>query len=364
MLDKLLNPDFSLQKVYTPTFFDLKDQADSEQLAQLLKSDPKIVVSNTILSQIAELIKNRHPQEKFSEERLQALALEELGNQQQTYGLWVYYPWLRKLIHILRKDDFISLRTSRNRFKITPEEQALLAQKKIALIGLSVGQSVAMSLTMERGYGELVIADFDILELTNINRIRSGVHNIGLQKTVAVAREIAEIDPYLKVTCFHEGVTAANLDEFLTANGRVDLLIDECDSLEVKIMARQRARQLQIPVLMDTSDRGMLDIERFDLEPQRPLFHGMLKPIFGDGSEEITPENRTQVLMTIIDFDKLSNEAKYSLGQIGKTISTWPQLGASVTYGGGITAEMSRKVLLGKTLVSGRYYVDLDQIIQ
>jgi ribosomal protein S18 acetylase RimI-like enzyme len=27
---------------------------------------------------------------------------------------------------------------------------------------------------------------------------------------------------------------------------------------------------------MDTSDRGLLDIERFDLEPERPIFHGLI----------------------------------------------------------------------------------------
>ena len=28
---------------------------------------------------------------------------------------------------------------------------------------------------------------------------------------------------------------------------------------------------------MDTSDRGMLDIERFDLEPERSIFHGLVE---------------------------------------------------------------------------------------
>lgn len=27
--------------------------------------------------------------------------------------------------------------------------------------------------------------------------------------------------------------------------------------------------------IMDTSDRGLLDVERFDLEPNRPPFHGL-----------------------------------------------------------------------------------------
>ena len=46
---------------------------------------------------------------------------------------------------------------------------------------------------MERICGEIRLADFDILELTNLNRIRTGVHNLGLSKTYSVAREISEI---------------------------------------------------------------------------------------------------------------------------------------------------------------------------
>ncbi len=32
-------------------------------------------------------------------------------------------------------------------------------------------------MAMERSFGELRIADYDVLELTNLNRIRTGVHN-------------------------------------------------------------------------------------------------------------------------------------------------------------------------------------------
>lgn len=68
---------------------------------------------------------------------------------------------------------------------------------------------------MERICGELRLADFDLLELTNLNRIRTGVHNLGLAKVYSVAREIAEIDPFLKVVCFPQGLSEDNLDEFL-----------------------------------------------------------------------------------------------------------------------------------------------------
>lgn len=67
---------------------------------------------------------------------------------------------------------------------------------------------------MERVCGELRLADFDVLELTNLNRIRTGTHNLDLPKVYSVAREIAEIDPFIKVKCFAAGLTEKNMDFF------------------------------------------------------------------------------------------------------------------------------------------------------
>lgn len=56
----------------------------------------------------------------------------------------------------------------------------------------------------------------------------------------------------------------------------VDILVEECDSLDTKVLIRQAARSRRIPVLMATGDRGTLDVERFDLEPERQILHGLL----------------------------------------------------------------------------------------
>ena len=124
------------------------------------------------------------------------------------------------------------------------------------MVGLSVGQSIAMTLVLERDCGEINIADFDTIELSNLNRIKTGIYNLGLKKSVQAAREIAELDPYIKVVCYEEGITENNVDDFLTKNGKLDLLIEECDSLDIKILSRIKAKQYGIPVLMETNERG------------------------------------------------------------------------------------------------------------
>jgi tRNA A37 threonylcarbamoyladenosine dehydratase len=88
------------------------------------------------------------------------------------------------------------------------------------------------------------------------------LQDLGLLKTVSTEREIYGFDPFFKVISFDEGITEANLDAFFEEGDKLDLLIDECDNIEVKIKLRQKAKLMGIPVIMDTSDRGRLDIER------------------------------------------------------------------------------------------------------
>ncbi len=348
----------------TVQFFRLQHPAQLAAFKALLTAHPSIQVYDTLHQQLKELIKTRHPAERLPDTILAEKATEQLGNTPaDEYGVWVYYPWSQRMVHLLDEAEFVELRTSRNQHKITAAEMQQLAHKKIGIIGLSVGQSAALTIAIERLCGEIRIADFDTLDLSNLNRIRAGIHNIGLLKTTIVAREIAEIDPFLQVTCFDTGITEDNIDSFLTQNGRLDVLVEECDSMEIKILSRQRAREAQIPVIMETSDRGMMDIERFDLQPDRPLLHGKVQDNLSYISiRQFSAEERMQLVRDILDFDNISDKLRSSIAEIGKTITTWPQLASAVALGGAMAAHVCREICLERPIASGRYYVDPDQV--
>ncbi|NLR65505.1 hypothetical protein HGH92_14405 [Chitinophaga varians] len=345
-------------------FFRLKDPAQLDALTQLLVRQPGIRVFDEIQSQLAELIRLQHPTERLSDAALAKKVAAHLGNTSPAaYGVWVYYPWSGYVVHILDEAEFIQLRTSRNQHKITEAERKILQTKKIGVIGLSVGQSVAMALAIERLCGELRIADFDRLDLSNMNRIRTGVHNVGILKTVLVAREIAEIDPFLTVHCYDNGISDENIDAFLTTGGPLDILVEECDGLDIKVLARQRARSMQIPVVMDTSDRGMVDVERFDLQPDLPILHGRIpEDITAPQIRNMQGPERMELVDRIVNFNAMSTKMQASLAEIGKTITTWPQLASAVMLGGAAIAHVCREIGLKREVASGRYYVDLEQI--
>ena len=354
-----------LESTYKPILLRMNNTKDKQIYDSLISAGAISYFQDKLFDQLKELVKGRNPSVRFTENEFEEHVKLHLNNQDLTeYGVWVYYPWNRTLIHLLDEEEFFEVRTSRNREKITREEQQILKTKKIGIVGLSVGQSIALTLAMERTCGELRLADFDTLELSNLNRLRTGLQNLGVKKTVIAAREISEIDPFLNVKIYNEGLTNETMDSFFTEGGNLDLFIEVCDSLEVKVSSRFKARELNIPVVMDTNDRGMLDIERFDTEPGRSIFHGLINEFIDDkGLVSLDQTNRFELLKALVSFDSLSERMKLSMAQINKTITSWPQLASSVVLGGAITTDISRRILLGQHHLSGRYYVDLEQLI-
>lgn len=350
---------------YRPEIFIASNSSGYEQFEALSVQKSDIVIHDHLISQIRDLIKVRTPQETLTVEQLEVACEVYLkGRDPKKLGVWVYYPWRNTLVHLLPENEFIELRTSRNLYKITREEQNRLSAKTICMIGLSVGHTMAMNFALERSVGRLKLADFDDLELSNLNRIRTGLMSLGIPKVVAAAREVAEIDPFIDVEIFPDGISEENIEQFLSSP-KPDILIEECDGLNIKILARQMARKLGIPVVMETSDRGMIDIERYDLDPEYPILHGMIDHLDISKVKNLkTSEEKIPFLMPMVGINTMSPRLKASAMEVGTTLTTWPQLGTSVMLGGAILADTCRRILLDQFRDSGRYILDPADILK
>src|SRR5690606_8670659 len=137
------------------------------------------------------------------------------------------------------------------------------------------------------------------------------------------------------------------------------------------ILSRLKSRSLHVPVVMDTNDRGMLDVERFDLEKERPILHGAV------GDLELMPQaelahklrnlslgEKVAYLSKIIGIQNVSKEMLRSLEELNKTIVGWPQLASAVVLGGAMVTDTCRRILLGKPMPSGRYFIDFEELIK
>ena len=358
-----LDPPGGDTTAWRPSLFRLNEAGDRRRLDELLRREAGARVRSSIRGQLEELVECRDPRVKHdAAERDRRVVAHLDGRPIEKYGCWVYFPWSRLLVQTLPEAEFREVRASRNRYKITLEEQARLGSFTIGVVGLSVGQSIAMAMALEGCAGAYRLADFDRLALSNLNRLACGIADLGLNKAVLSARRLLEVDPFLDVRVHTDGVTEGSVDAFLTEGGRLDLLVEECDDLFMKVFLRERARALRVPVLMETNDRGMLDVERFDLEPDRELLHGLVGPVRAQALKGLSSKEKVPFVLKILG--EMSPRLAASLVEIDQTITSWPQLGSGAMLGGAVAADAARRLLLGELRTSGRFHVDIHELVR
>lgn len=327
---------------YRPLLLDEIDPGDAVRLAAL-HADPAIEFSD-----LRDLLRTEFDG---------LLGKPELSEGPE-FDRWVYYPWRRAVIALPGPQLLRAVRLDRNRNHLTRPEQTQLAQLSIGVVGQSVGHAVAYTLALEGICGRLRLADFDTVELSNLNRIPGGVFDIAQNKAVVTARRIAELDPYLPVEVFAEGVHDDNIDDFV---GGLSIVVEECDSLDIKLSVREAARRHRLPLVMQSNDRGLIDVERFDLDPSRLPFHGMLGGTKAAELRGLSTKDKAPHVLRILDGRNLSEKLAASMVEVGETLRSWPQLGSEVLLGGASVAGAVRRIGLGQKLPSGRTRVDIDR---
>lgn len=116
---------------------------------------------------------------------------------------------------------------SRNIGWVTPNEQASLRGKRVAIAG-GGGVGGVHLLTLARlGVSHFHIADFDTFDIVNFNRqVGAMMSTVGQPKAEVLARMARDINPEIDIKVFPEGVSKGNLKEFLDG---VDLYVDALD---------------------------------------------------------------------------------------------------------------------------------------
>ena len=116
---------------------------------------------------------------------------------------------------------------SRNLGWLTPDEQATLRSKRIAIAGLGGAGGVHLLTLARLGVGKFHIADLDQFELVNFNRqAGAGMRSLGQPKARVMADLARDINPELDIRVFDDGVQPHNVDAFLDG---VDLYVDGLD---------------------------------------------------------------------------------------------------------------------------------------
>ncbi len=338
-------------------------------LDSLKQENPQLIVDDTIELAIDELFDIRHPEKKDTKtkDEVRGFGTEITADHPNDWGQWVYYPWLNKVVHFPPVEAFRSLRTSRNRNLITADEQNKLYGATVVIVGMSVGSNVVEAL-VSQGIGQkLVLVDMDVIEPSNLNRIRSPYHHVGLHKVEAISRKVWEIDPFIEVVGYFRGLNETNLPEILDTH-KPDVIVDEMDELRMKILLREAARDRKLPVIMaaDDGDNALIDIDRYDLDPKTAIFNGRIpdEVLAKIKSETLSrPELGMMIGRYFVGAENVPLRMYQSLAEVGKSLPSWPQLGGAAALSGITLAYVTRKILLGEKIKDGRILISLDEKI-
>src|SRR3989339_2022814 len=313
---------------------------------------------------IEELFLLRNPRFKF--EKIDIVALNRFklsflkNNPAELSGGWFYFPWLNQLVHFLPEIEHLELRTGRNRNLITSDEQSIYYKATVAVLGMSVGSHVALTLVMTGGAKKIILADPDTISGSNLNRIRVGFHQIGLSKVRSVARQIFEINPYSQIDIYDDGVTDKNLIKIFNGKNKPALVIEEMDNPYFKIKTRELARRKGVPVIMaaDNGDGVNVDVERYDLNKKLPILHGLIPNLESKMFKSVDPKDLVGIMAKMAGSDYASKRMLKSVALVGKKLYSWPQLGTAATLCGSVLANLGRRIILDEKINSGRFIVN------
>ena len=131
--------------------------------------------------------------------------------------------------------------------EVGAEGQAKLLGSKVLLIGAGgLGAPAALYLAAA-GVGTLGIIDFDVVDLSNLQRqVIHANDRIGEKKTESAKRTINALNPDVRVLLHDEMLIASNVDRVIAG---YDVIVDGTDTFETRYILNDAAIRLRIPVV-------------------------------------------------------------------------------------------------------------------
>lgn len=179
-------------------------------------------------------------------------------------------------------DDQELLRYSRQILlpQIDIQGQLRLKAAKVLIVGLGgLGSPVALYLAAA-GVGELHLADFDQVDLTNLQRqVLHDSQQLGQPKVDSAIARLTAINPLVTLVPHRRALDEDSLSQAIAA---VDLVLDCSDNFGTRAAINQACVQLKCPLVSGAAIRLEGQLSVFDARrDDSPCYHCL----YGEGSE-------------------------------------------------------------------------------
>lgn len=174
------------------------------------------------------------------------------------------------------KEQFEAMLSARH----TPGLYRLFKKAAVGIAGLGgLGSNIAVMLA-QSGVGKLVIADYDTVEPSNLNRQHYSIKHLGMNKTEAVKKQISDINPYAKVLLHNVRINEKNAAKIFS---ECSIVCEAFDDPKGKA-ALVSSLMSEMPHIKIVSASGMAGIESGNSITTKRRFKNLY--ICGDGATE------------------------------------------------------------------------------
>lgn len=151
------------------------------------------------------------------------------------------------------------------------EGQEKLLESRVLIMGLGgLGSPVAMYLAAA-GVGELVLVDFDQVDLSNLQRqIIHTTDRIGTAKVASARATLQGLNPECKVTTIERLLDKEGIDEQVAG---VDLIIDCTDNFSTRFALNSTCVAHRTPLVSGAAIRMEGQVSVFTGQPGDPCYH-------------------------------------------------------------------------------------------
>lgn len=140
----------------------------------------------------------------------------------------------------------------------------ILAQSKVLIFGVGGVGSYTVEALARAGVGQLVLVDFDTVDVTNINRQLPALFStVGSYKVDVLKTRIADINREAQVTVYKEKVVPENVRIFFQENP--SYVVDAIDLVKGKVAIIETAIALGIPFISALGAGNRLDPTKLKL---------------------------------------------------------------------------------------------------
>ena len=125
----------------------------------------------------------------------------------------------------------------------TPGVHQKIKEATVGIAGLGgLGSAIAVALA-RIGVGKLILADFDVVEPSNLNRQQYFIDQLGQTKADALEANLKRINPYVTYEAHTIKVTPGNIPELF---GSVDVMVEAFDRADQKAMLMQHVKSVPL----------------------------------------------------------------------------------------------------------------------